>query len=229
MYVCVVWFVCVPSTVATFSIVSLLFKSFTVTLNSTVLVCPAFNVTLIPLDKFVDVYDVDEPPTLILPYTNDVPVGMLSFTITVAGAVPLLLSSVIVYVIISSFSTILPELGLAVLLNVTFGLLTIVCTWLVDVPSTVPVFVILFVYSYCSKSSTVTSKLNVDDPFAGTFTVIPFDKLVCVYHLVILFTFILPVTKVVPLGIVSFIITFFDVSPSFSTVIVYVSFCPSST
>ena len=127
-YVCVTVLVCSPSTVATLLIVAPLFRSFTVTLNSTVFVCPAFNGTLIPFDKFVDVYDVDDPPTFILPLTNVVPVGMLSFTSTVAGAEPVLLFNVIVYVIVSPASTTLPELGLDVLLNVTFGLFTFVCT-----------------------------------------------------------------------------------------------------
>ena len=153
---------------------------------------------------------------------------MLSFTITVAGAVPSLLSNVIVYVMVSPFSTVLPELGLEALLISTFGLFTIVCTSLVDMSSTTPVFLIIFVYSYCPKSSTVTSKLNVDDPFAGTFTVIPFDRLLCVYHVVLLFVFILPTTKLVPSGIVSFITTSLLASPSFSTVIVYVIVSPST-
>ena len=153
---------------------------------------------------------------------------MLSFTITVVGAVPSLLSNVIVYVMVSPFSTVLPELGLEALLISTFGLFTIVCTSFVSSPSTVAVFLNVFEYSYVPSSSTVTSKLKVAVSRAGTFTVIPFDKLLCVYHVVLLFVFILPTTKLVPSGIVSFITTSSLASPSFSTVIVYVIVSPST-
>ena len=158
-----------------------------------------------------------------------VPVGILSFTITVSGAVPWLLSNVIVYVIVSPASTVLPELGLDDLLICTFGLFTVSVTSFVDVPSTVAVLLIVLEYVPDVKVFTVTAKLNVAEPLAGTFTVIPLDKFDCVLYVVELFTLILPDTKLVPLGIVSFITTFLLKLPSFLTVIVYVILSPSTT
>lgn len=88
---CVISFVGSSSTVAILFISVLLLKSFTLTWNSNVLVCPAFKYTSIPLYKSVDVYHIDEPPIFILPSTKLVPVGIMSFTLTVVGAVPVLL------------------------------------------------------------------------------------------------------------------------------------------
>ena len=87
------------STVAVFLICVPLSKSFTVTLNSTVFVSPAAKSTEIPLAKFAAVFSVSNPPTFTLPSTNVVSSGIVSFTVTVSGAVPLLLSNVIIYVI----------------------------------------------------------------------------------------------------------------------------------
>ena len=79
--------------VATFLIVFPLFKSFTVTLNTTSLLSPAGKSTFIPLAKSSAVLLSSTIPLIcILPSTNVVPVGILSFTIALVGAVPLLLS-----------------------------------------------------------------------------------------------------------------------------------------
>ena len=93
-YVCVVSFVGSSSTAAMFLICVPLSKSFTVTLNSTFFVSPASNCTEIPLAKFSAVFPVAVPPTFMLPVTKFVPVGIVSFTFTVVGAVPVLLSNV---------------------------------------------------------------------------------------------------------------------------------------
>ena len=85
-----------PSTVAVFLISALSSSSSTVTLNSTVFVSPASRLTSIPLARVSAVSAVAEPPTFMLPSTNVVPSGISSFTVTVSGAVPRLLSIVIV-------------------------------------------------------------------------------------------------------------------------------------
>ena len=97
IYVCVVLFVSVSFTVATFSIFVLSSKSFTLTLNSTFFVSLAFKSTEIPLAKLSAFKSVlSSFPTFMLPSINVVPVGIVSITFTVVGAVPILLSSVIV-------------------------------------------------------------------------------------------------------------------------------------
>ena len=228
-YVFVVSFVGSSSTVAIFLIIVPLFKSVTFTLNSNVLLSPASIVTSIPLANSSAVFPVAEPPTFILPSTNVVPVGMLSFTITVSGAVPFVLSNVIVYVISFPTFTLLPVAGSDVLLTSTFGLFTVSVTSSVGVPSTIAVFPISFLNSPSVSSFTVTSKLNVPSPLSATGTVIPFFKFVCVSCVAKLFTFILPSTKLVPSGISSFTTTPFAKSPSFVIVMVYVIFSPSTT
>ena len=95
-YVCSVSPVGTSFTVAVFLICVPSSWSFTVTLNSTVFVSPALKSTLIPLVNSSAVFPVAESPTLMLPSTNVVPVGTVSFTVTVSGAVPWLLSNVIV-------------------------------------------------------------------------------------------------------------------------------------
>ena len=68
---------------------------------------------------------------------------------------------------------------------------------------------------------TVTSKLNVVSPVAGTFMLIPLSRLSWLYSvLASLFIFILSGTNVVPCGIASVTFTFFSRCPSFVTVIV---------
>ena len=133
-----------------------------------------------------------------LPAIKLVPVGTVSFTFTVVGAVPVLLSSLIVYVIIS-FCFTSTFAGLASLLGITFGLFTSIVTVFVSVPSTFAVFVNSFSNTF-SKLSTVTSNEIVVCP-TGTFTVIPFFRFSSVsVGFVSLFTFILPSTNVVPSG-----------------------------
>ena len=83
-------------TVAVFLIGVPFAKSFTVTLNSTVFVSPTSKSTEIPFAKSTAELSVSVPPTFMLPCTNVVPVGTVSFTFTVSGAVPLLLSIVII-------------------------------------------------------------------------------------------------------------------------------------
>ena len=63
-----------------------------------------------------------------LPSTKFVPVGIVSFTTIVAGAVPSLLSNSIVYVIISPTFTFSPLAGFEVLLNLTSALFTVFVT-----------------------------------------------------------------------------------------------------
>ena len=103
IYVCSVLFVGVSFTVAVFSIFVPLSKSFTLTLNSTVVLSPASKSTFIPFANSSNVLLVACSFTFILPSTNVVPAGIVSFTVTSVGAVPLLLSNVIIYVI-SSFN-----------------------------------------------------------------------------------------------------------------------------
>ena len=82
-------FVCSSSTVAIFVISAPLFKSFTVTVNSTVLSSFASNSISIPVVvKSANSYVSLEPSTFMLPSLNVVPNGMLSFTVTVVGASP---------------------------------------------------------------------------------------------------------------------------------------------
>ena len=124
-YLCSTSFVGSSSILATFLIGVLLPRSFTVTLNSNVVLSPAFKFTSIPLANSSAELPVDEPFTFILPGTNVVPVGMLSFTTTVAGAFPVLLSNVIMYVISLFAVTVLPASGIEDLLYFTSALFTI--------------------------------------------------------------------------------------------------------
>ena len=197
-------------------------------MNSTVFVSPASSLTSIPFAKFSAVSAVVWFPTFTLPSTNVVPAGIVSFTVTVSGAVPVLLSSVIIYVI-SCPATTFPSAGSAVLCTSTFGLFTVSVVSPVGVPSTVAVFLISFVKLPSVNSFTVTSKLNVDSLLASTGTLIPFFKFVCVSCVALLFTFMLPSTKLVPSGMLSVTVTSFLKSPSFFIVIVYVIFSPSTT
>ena len=201
----------------------------TFTLNSTVFVSPAFRCTVIPSLKFSSLSCVETPPTLTLPVTNVVPVGTVSFTITSAGAVPVLLSNVIVYVIICP-STTVPFSGFAVLCAIAFGFFTVSVTVSVSLSSTIATFFIVSVSFPSGKFSTSTSNVNVSSPLAGIFTVIPssnssFPKL-SVFDLLLIL--MLPSTNLVPLGILSIIVTSFPKSPSFFTVIVYLILSPSN-
>ena len=83
---CVISSVGSSFTVAMFFIDVLSSMSFTVTLNSSVVLSPAFKFTSIPLANSSAELPVAEPFTFILPGTNVVPVGIVSFTTIVAGA-----------------------------------------------------------------------------------------------------------------------------------------------
>ena len=172
--------------------------------------------------------------TLILPSSNVVPSGILSFTFTVDGAVPLF-DRFIVYVILSPAFTLLPLAGSDVLLYVTSDLFTVSVTSFVSSPSTTAVFLICFTNSPSGNSSTVTWKLMLAVPapasvLPGTFTCIPLSKFVCVNSVLSCsFTFILPGTNVVPSGIWSLIVMFLSKSPVLLAVIVYVITSPSTT
>ena len=96
-----------------------------------------------PFDKFSAVSAVTIPPTFMLPSIKFVPAGIVSFTVTVSGAVPVELSSVIIYVISSPASTFAPLSGTEVLLNLTFGLFTVSVTSSVGISSTVAIFPIV--------------------------------------------------------------------------------------
>ena len=117
------------------------FKSFTVTVKLTVAVLgvsPTFAgmLTSIPfVVKSANVFPKSSLFTLILPGTNVVPSGILSFTFTVAGAVPLFVRF-IVYVILSPAFTVLPLAGSDVLLYVRSDLFTVSVTSSVFSPST---------------------------------------------------------------------------------------------
>ena len=244
-YLWFVSFVVLLFTVATFFIVAPLSKSFTFTLNSISLLSPAPKFTVIPFFKSSAVLVLSScPPIFILPVTNVVPVGILSFTVATVGAFPSLLSKWIVYIISSPAFTVLPLAGLDVLLYFKFALFTVVVTafisssWLPELPGflfTVAWFVIVFVNILAPNVFTVTSKLTVVSPdvlpcFAGTFSVIPFDKSCAVlFCCAVPFTLILPVTNVVPSGILSLTRTSCACPPLFFTLIVYVIFSPSTT
>ena len=173
--------------------------------------------------------------TLILPSSNVVPSGILSFTFTVDGAVPLF-DRFIVYVILSPAFTLLPLAGSDVLLYVRSDLFTVSVTSSVFSPSTVAVFLICFTNSPSASGLTVTWKLTVAVPassslvLAGTFTCIPLSKFVWPKSVLSCpFTLMLPDTNVVPSGISSLIIISFPKSPVLLAVIVYVITSPSTT
>ena len=154
--------------------------SCTVTLNFTVFVSPAFICTLIPFVNWLCVISGFSSPSIsTLPLIKLVPVGTVSFTVTSAGAVPVLLSNVIVYVIVCP-STTFPFAGTAVLCAITFALFTVLVISPVGFPSTVAVFLISLVKLSPCKGLTVTSKLMLAFPCAGIFTSIPLFKFVSV-------------------------------------------------
>ena len=164
-----------------FSIVASLSKSFTVTLNSTLLLSSGLNVISIPVSvNSVNVFPLLAPSILMLSGTNVVPVGMLSVTFAVAGAVPSFVT-VIVYVISSPASTVSPLGGTDVFCAFTSALFTMFVVSFVFSPSTVALFTISALYSSPGNVFTVTWKLIVVFPtplsvFACTLTCIPFAK-----------------------------------------------------
>ena len=136
-------------------------KSFTVTLNSTVLVCPAGTNTFIPfVVKSSNVFPNSSPFTFILPSTNVVPSGMLSVTFNVIGAVPSVFSSTITYLISSFAVTFSPLAGSDVLPILTCALFTCVVVSFVGVSSTKAVFLIVDWYVPSDNSFTVTWKVK---------------------------------------------------------------------
>ena len=172
---------------------------------------------------------ISSPFKSIEPSTSSVPSGIVSFTFTVVGAVPFVLSSVMVYVMISPSLTSFPFAGDADFPNLTSALFIIVSTELVSFPSTVALFWNLLVTSEPGKVFTVTSKLKLISPVAGTFTLIPLIKFDRLFELGAPFIFILSGTRVVSAGMLSCIITSFAWCPAFVTFIVYVIFSPSTT
>ena len=141
-----------------------------------------------------------------------------------------------VYVISSSTFTVLPVTGFADLLYFRSDLFTTVVTSFVGSSGLsglsgflfiVAVLAICFVNASPSNSFTVTSKLTVVSPgvfssvLAGTVTLIPSLKSVSVFvSSSTPFTLILPATKLVPSGILSFTTTSPAKSPLFCTLIV---------
>ena len=208
MYLCVIVSVGTSFTVAVFDICALFSKSFTVTLNDNSATSCADNSTFIPLANSSAVYLVVLSFNTIESVTNVVPSGTLSFTFTVVGAVPVLLSKVIVYVIVSFCFTSTSLVGFDVLLGITFGLFTVFVTVFVSVEFTLAVFSIVFSNIPFAKVFTVTLKLKVVLPCAGTSTAIPLFKSSAVYAVSPLFTLTEFSTNVVPSGIESFIVAF---------------------
>ena len=120
----------------------------------------------IPLANSSAVLFVTCPFTFILPVINVVPVGTVSFTFTVVGAVPLLLSNVIVYVI-SCPNTTFSVVGLADLLISTFGFFTsVVTSSVVPVSSIIAAFFISLSKLFAGSSSTVTSNVTIEVCFS---------------------------------------------------------------
>ena len=129
---------------ALFLIIYPLSKSFTVTLNSTVLVCPAGTVTSIPfVVKSSNAYSLSKSFTFMLPSTKLVPSGILSFTTNVLGAFPSVFSSTITYLISFPAVTVSPLAGSDVFPILTCAFLTSSTTSFVSTLSTNALFVIV--------------------------------------------------------------------------------------
>ena len=122
-----------------------------------------------------------------------------------------------------------PSCGLASLLATTFGLFTVFVTVFVSTSFIFAVFVMSFSNRFSSNVFTVTPKLKVVVPSAGTSTSIPFVKSFEVYAVFSLFTLTEFCTIVVPSGIWSFIVAFPAKYPVLFTVTVYVITSPSTT
>ena len=113
---------------------------FTVTLNSRTFSCPTPTVKLIPFAKsFAVLPSLATSSIFILPSTNVVPVGTVSFTITLPSLVPSFLTFIL-YVISSPSTTLLPLDGALSLCAVIFGFVTFVVTLFVSSLSTVAWF-----------------------------------------------------------------------------------------
>ena len=113
---------------------------------------------------------------------------------------------------------------------VMFGLCISSVTSFVSLPSTTAIFSIVPSYVSAGKSFTVTLKLTVVSPLAGTVTSIPSCKLSCVNSVLASSpTVILSGTNVVPSGIWSDTFIVPSASPVFVAVIIYVIVSPSTT
>ena len=153
-----------------------------------------------------------------LPSTNVVPSGILSFTVATPSTSPVFLIS-IVYVNVSPFSTSCLS---------TFFSNVITGTFVSFVSS--PFTVALFAMSPVTPVFIVTLKLKLAvPPFFATSISIPVDKSAAVFSVASPFILILPSTNVVPSGISSFTTAIPSNFPEFSIAIVYVSSSPTLT
>jgi len=171
-----------------------------------------------------------------------VPFGALSFTFAVVGAVPLLLSSNIVYVISSPAFTFVPSPGFTDFVTCKSGLFTVTSTsssCVLSFSVTTATFFNVFVSIPSANSSTVTLNSTIVCPatsvpssffpFAGTFTVIPAAKSADVYVVSSDAIITDPCTMLNPSGIVSVTTASVSLLPVFVTVILYTIVCPSNT
>ena len=185
-YVCVISSVDTSPTVATFFICVLLFsKLFTVTVNDNVLVCPAGTVTFSPFAKSCALLSTGIPSNIIELSLYVVPSGTSSFTVTVPGAVPSVLSNTILYVISCPAFTFSPFAGVDSLWATTCGFFISTSSDGVSFSSTFAVFCTVPSYLFVASSFTFTLKLTLAVPsvlstFSGTVTSIPVFKSACV-------------------------------------------------
>ena len=153
-----------------------------------------------------------------LPSTNVVPVGIASFIVAVPATSPVFVT-VIVYVNTSSFSAVSA---------LTVFVASITGFFVVGVSSSFTFAV--FMIEPSVPSFTVTLKLIVSvPPLASTDTAIPAFKSFSASVVATPLTLILPVTNVVPAGIVSFTTASPATLPLFVTVIVYSISSPTTT
>ena len=201
---------------------------FTVTLNSTATSLPTPTVKLIPFAKSVAFFVISiASPIFMLPSTNVVPAGIVSFTVTLPSLVPSFLTFIL-YVISSPSTTLLPLDGALSLCAVIFGFVTFVVTLFVSSLSTVAWFSNTLLYTSFANVSTIPANVTSTLPFAGTSTGIPFFKFCSVYTVPKFPTCInVFLSNVNPAGNVSLNVTVFAKFPSFFILTVYVTFSPS--
>ena len=214
-----VGFVGVLSSITAVFVTDVFLSLLIVTLNETSAVFPAFTST-----SFHVIIPFDSTPLFVIESaTSVVPVGTSSVTVTFPSPSPLFVN-VIVYVNSSpTFASVLsadflPVIFATFVSTSSVGVFPIVAVLLTDFTSTTssPIFVVLF---------TTTSKLTETSPFAGTTTL---------FHVIVPFSlskfpfpFILPSTKVVPSGMISFITVVPSTSVVFFAVIVYLIVSPT--
>ena len=201
---------------------------FTVTLNSRTFSCPIPTVKLIPFAKsFAVLPSLATSSIFILPSTNVVPVGTVSFTITLPSLVPSFLTFIL-YVISSPSKTLFPLDGVLSLWAKIFGFVTFVVTLFVSSLSSVAWFSNVLLNTSFAKTSTIPANVTSTVPFAGTSTGIPFFKFCSVYTVPTSPTWIsVFLSNVKPAGNVSLNVTVFARFPSFFILTVYVTFSPS--